>query len=119
MLEHVTRDDEGEYQREGGGRQLPRPEVALEEQRHEREGGCDEGADDVGAESGHHSRHETAHAAKQGQEREEAGLEEPGDARDETAESTRHANEEPHEKGVAIGLANRFLVLIDVHAVTS
>ena len=73
----------------------------------------------MAAESGHHSRHETAHATKQGQEREETGLEEAGDAREETAESTRHADEEPHEKGVAIGLADRLLVFVDIHAVAS
>ena len=73
----------------------------------------------MAAESGHHSRHETPHAAKQGQEREETGLEEAGNAREETAESTRYTDEEPHEKGIAIGLADRLLVFVDIHAVAS
>ena len=117
LLEHVARNDEGKYQREGGSGQLPGPEVTLKEQRHKREGGGDEGADNVDAESGHRSRHETAHATQQGQECEKTGLKETGDARKETADSTRDADKEPHEKGITIGLTDCLLVFVDIHAV--
>lgn len=116
---HVARDDEGEYQREGGGGQLPGPELALEEQRHKWQGGGDEGTDDVEALTRHYPRHKTAHAAQQTQEGEETRLEEAWDACQETADTTSDTDEEPYVKRVAIGLADFLLILEDIHTVAA
>ena len=63
--EQVSGDNEGDNHYDGGDEQLPRPEVALEEERHDRECGSNDTTDNLRAEVQNNACHETPHATEQ------------------------------------------------------
>ena len=67
----MSRNDEGDSDDDSSNKQLPRPEVVLEEERHGRKRRGDDATDGLRPEMENDTRHETTHAAHQANKGEE------------------------------------------------
>ena len=94
----MSGDDERQDGHEHHDKQLPRPEVTLEEETDERENRTDDATDGLRTEVKNESRHQATEADEQALERAVELIEHAGKAHRETSEATEEAHEYPHLK---------------------
>ena len=112
----MSRDDEGDDDDEGGDEQLPRPEVALKEERHGGERRSNNATDGLRPEVKDDTRHETAHTAHQADEGEETLAVNIGHAHGEATDTAGESDEHPHHHDdilVECAVVGTLIVLAD------
>ena len=92
----MSRDDECQDSHKHRDKQLPRPEVTLEEERNEREYRTEDATDRLRTEMENQARHQTTEADEQTLERAVEHREHTGKAHRDTSETTQEAHEDPH-----------------------
>ena len=97
-MEQVPGDNQGDDGDEGSDEQLPRPEVALQEERNGGEKGADDAADGLRSEMQDNTRHETAKADEQTLIGTIALREDACEAHGRTTHAAGKANEHPHHQ---------------------